>query len=85
MADSERHDDPIAEEAERARRREDRTLLPSSSGLGPGAGETPDADVHVEGGDEAPRTPTLRGAGSGRERPVTRSSQLDGAPGEDDA
>ena len=38
-------DDPIAEEAKRAREDPDRSLLPSSDGLGPGAGETPAADV----------------------------------------
>ena len=76
--------DPIDLAAERARRRTDRTLLPSSGGLGPGAGETPDADVTVESDDAPPATPTLRGVERRRERPVTRSSQLDGAPPESD-
>ncbi len=80
--------DPIAEEAKRAREDPDRSLLPSSDGLGPGAGETPAAEVTAprqpEGGadPEATSTPSLGAPPRATERPAFRSSQLDGAPEE---
>ena len=81
--------DPIAEEAAKARTDPDRSLLPSSDGLGPGAGETPAADVDAgsssRGGDAADvtSTPSLGAPPRTTERPVVRTSQLDGAPDEE--
>jgi hypothetical protein len=69
--------DPLEEERVRARQKAEGTQLPAERGLGPGAGETPVADVTAEGdGDEATH-PSL-GAPPRREqsRPVFRSSQL---------
>lgn len=80
--------DPIAEEARRAREDADRSLLPSNDGLGPGAGETPAADVDAGRSGrqtEAPdvtSTPSLGEPPRRTERPDFRSSQLDGAPEE---
>lgn len=76
---SEDRRDPLEEERERARQGTEGTQLPSERGLGPGAGETPVADVEAEGeGDEAVH-PSL-GAPPRRDesRPVFRSSQLQG-------
>jgi hypothetical protein len=42
--------DPLEEERVRAREKAEGTQLPSEGGLGPGAGETPIADVTTEGG-----------------------------------
>ena len=88
MAGSEAQDDPIADEAKRARQDPDRSLLPSNDGLGPGAGETPAADVDAgtsERDDAAPdvtSTPSLGAPPRRTDRPDFRSSQLDGAPEE---
>lgn len=82
--------DPIAEEAERARQAGDRSLLPSNDGLGPGAGETPPATVDVapsqrqDDGPDVTSTPSLGEPPRRTERPDFRSSQLDGAPDEED-
>jgi hypothetical protein len=90
MADADRAD-PIEEEAERARNDPDRSLLPSNDGSGPGAGETPVADVTVEppehDAEDAPDTvtPSLGGPPVTEGRPVLKSSQLDGAPPEREA
>ncbi len=76
MASTDRRD-PLEEERERARQSAEGTQLPAERGLGPGAGETPIADVSADGeGDEAVH-PSL-GAPPRREesRPVFRSSQL---------
>lgn len=76
MASTERRD-PLEEEREKARQSAEGTQLPAERGLGPGAGETPIADVTAEGeGDEAVH-PSL-GAPPRRDesRPVFRSSQL---------
>lgn len=76
MASTQRRD-PLEEERERARHSAEGTQLPSERGLGPGAGETPVADVTAEGtGDEAVH-PSL-GAPPRRDesRPLYRSSQL---------
>jgi hypothetical protein len=80
--------DPISEEAERARRERDRSLLPSNDGLGPGAGETPSADVAAgrsagdEHGPDVTSTPSLGAPPRKADRPRFRTSQLDGAPPE---
>ena len=81
-------DDPIAEESERARQRPQRSLLPSSDGLGPGAGETPPGDVSAppssaqEGAPDVTTTPSL---GAPKPSPTPsrlRPGTLDGAPDE---
>ncbi len=83
-------DDPIADEARRAREEPERSLLPSNDGLGPGAGETPGADVSAgtdDREDAAPdvtSTPSLGAPPRRTDRPDVRSSQLDGAPPEED-
>ena len=82
-------DDPIADEAHRAREDADTSLLPSGDGLGPGAGETPAADVTAapsKDGDPTPATvhPSLGTPPHRSERPEVRTSQLDGAPDEAD-
>ncbi len=80
--------DPIAQEARRARGDADRSLLPSNDGLGPGAGETPAADVSAgtsrrdDDGPEVTSTPSLGEPPRRTDRPDFRSSQLDGAPDE---
>ena len=91
MAGSERKQtDPIADEAKRAREARDRSLLPSNDGLGPGAGETPAADVSAGSSDredDAPdvtSTPSLGAPPNRTDRPDFRSSQLDGAPDEEE-
>ena len=82
--------DPIADEAKRAREDPDRSLLPSNDGLGPGAGETPAADVSAGSSrrqDDAPdvtSTPSIGAPPRRTERPDFRSSQLDGAPEEEE-
>ncbi|HEX4754963.1 MAG TPA: hypothetical protein VH661_04325 [Candidatus Dormibacteraeota bacterium] len=81
--------DPIAEQARRARGDADRSLLPSNDGLGPGAGETPAADVSAGRSDRedaanGTSTPSLGGPPRRTRRPDFRSSQLDGAPDEDE-
>ena len=84
------HGDPIADEAKRAREDPDRSLLPSNDDLGPGAGETPVADVSAASSsreDAAPdvtSTPSFGAPPRRTERPDFRSSQLDGAPDEED-
>ena len=86
-----RDSDPIAEEARRARTDADRSLLPSNDGLGPGAGETPSADVTAgtsdreDGGADVTSTPSLGAPPRRTDRPDFRSSQLDGAPDEEDS
>lgn len=88
-ADAER--DPIAEEAAKARQDPDRSLLPSNDGLGPGAGETPSGEVDAgtsrrqDDAADVTSTPTLREPARTTQRPDFRSSQLDGAPDEEDA
>jgi hypothetical protein len=72
--------DPLEEERERARGSAEGTQLPSERGQGPGAGETPVADVEVDpeaAPEDVPTHPSL-GAPPRREesRPVFRSSQL---------
>jgi hypothetical protein len=90
MPGSKADDDPIADEAERARQDPDRSLLPSNDGLGPGAGETPSADVSAGSStreDAAPdvtSTPSLGAPPRRKDRPDFRSSQLDGAPDEEE-
>jgi hypothetical protein len=91
MAGAEHKDsDPIAEEAKRARADEDRSLLPSNDGLGPGAGNTPAGDVTAGRSDredaapEVTSTPSLGAPPRRTERPDFRSSQIDGAPDEDE-
>ena len=90
MAETDERDDPIAQEARRAREEPEPSLLPSNDGLGPGAGETPGATVTAgessEVGDEAEvtSTPSLGAPPRTTERPDHRSSQLDGAPDEQD-
>ncbi len=80
--------DPIADEAERARSGADRSLLPSNDGLGPGAGETPSAEVggptsdRGEAGPDVTSTPSLGAPPRRIDLPDFRSSQLDGAPDE---
>ncbi|MBJ7595636.1 MAG: hypothetical protein JF886_12390 [Candidatus Dormibacteraeota bacterium] len=82
--------DPIADEARRAREDRDRSLLPSNDGLGPGAGETPAADVSAGASDredaapDVTSTPSLGAPPRRTDRPDFRSSQLDGAPDEDE-
>lgn len=82
--------DPIADEAKRVRQDPDRSLLPSNDGLGPGAGETPAADVNAGASsrqDAAPdvtSTPSIGAPPRRTDRPDFRSSQLDGAPEEED-
>jgi hypothetical protein len=71
---------PEEEERERARSgAAEGTQLPSEQGQGPGAGETPIADVEVErdATDDVPTHPSL-GSPPRRDesRPVYRSSQL---------
>lgn len=73
--------DPEEEERDRARRASEGTQLPSERGMGPGAGETPVADVEVDpeaAPDDVPSHPSL-GSPPRRDqsRPVFRSSQLD--------
>jgi hypothetical protein len=92
MAATESKDnDPIAEEAERVREDPDRSLLPSNDGLGPGAGETPAADVTAgsssrqEAAPDVTSTPSIGAPPRRTDRPDFRSSQLDGAPDEEDA
>ena len=89
MASADEHgDDPIDHEARRAREEPERSLLPSNDGLGPGAGETPGAAVEAGTStrtDRAPEvtsTPSLGAPPRTTERPDHRSSQLDGAPDE---
>ncbi|GAC1571249.1 MAG: hypothetical protein NVS3B18_04220 [Candidatus Dormibacteria bacterium] len=88
--DRERSEDPIAEEADRARNDSDRSLLPSNDGLGPGAGETPVAEVSAgrskrqDAGADVTSAPSLGAPPRTTERPDFRSSQLDGAPEEDE-
>ncbi len=83
-------DDPIAQEARRAQADPDRSLLPSSDGLGPGAGEPPAADVSAGSSkeeDAAPdvtSTPSFGAPPRATARPTFRSSQLDGAPDEEE-
>ncbi len=82
-------DDPIADEARRAREDPDRSLLPSNDGLGPGAGETPSASVSSDSSSrhdaaEVTVTPSLGPPPKTIERPQFRSSQLDGAPDEEE-
>jgi hypothetical protein len=91
MVGAQRRDsDPIADEAKRARDDADRSLLPSNDGLGPGAGETPAADVtaghsHHENADEdGTSTPSLGAPPHRTDRPDFRSSQLDGAADEEE-
>jgi hypothetical protein len=91
MAGSEPDDgDPIAEETKRAREDPDRSLLPSNDGLGPGAGDTPAADVTAgtstrkDAAPDVTSTPSLGGPPRRTERPDFRSSQLDGAPDEEE-
>ena len=90
MAEADEHDDPIAQEARRAREEPERSLLPSNDGLGPGAGETPGATVTAGGsaaaddGGAVPTTPSLGSPPRKTERPDYRSSQLDGAPEEEE-
>jgi hypothetical protein len=91
MAGSEpREDDPIAQETRRARQDPDRSLLPSNDGLGPGAGETPAADVsagssdHNDAAPDVTSTPSLGAPPRRTDRPDFRSSQLDGAPDEEE-
>ncbi len=82
--------DPIAEEAKRAREDPDRSLLPSNDGLGPGAGETPAADVTAgsssrqDAAADVTSAPSIGAPPRRTERPVFRSSQLDGAPDEEE-
>jgi hypothetical protein len=91
MAEADGRDDPIAEEARRAREEPDRSLLPSNDGLGPGAGDTPGATVtagesaEADDGPEVTSTPSFGSPPRTTERPDHRSSQLDGAPEEADA
>lgn len=81
--------DPIAEEAARAREGSDPSLLPSNDGLGPGAGETPPAEVRAgrsslrEDAPDVTSTPSLGAPPRRTARPDFRSSQLDGAPEEE--
>ncbi|MDQ6856385.1 MAG: hypothetical protein M3Z57_04855 [Candidatus Dormibacteraeota bacterium] len=90
MADPAPDGDPIAEEAKRAREDPDPSLLPSSDGLGPGAGETPAADVTAGSSSRQDAAPDVTSAPSigapprRTERPDFRSSQLDGAPEEEE-
>lgn len=82
-------DDPIADEAARAREDPQRSLLPSTDGLGPGAGETPPADVSAPPStaqDDAPDVTTTPSLGSPKPTGVTphlRPGALDHAPAED--
>jgi hypothetical protein len=82
--------DPIADEARRARERPDRSLLPSNDGLGPGAGDTPSAEVTAGTSDrqddaaDVTSTPSLGAPPRSSQRPDFRSSQLDGAPDEEE-
>jgi hypothetical protein len=82
-------DDPIAQETRRAREDPDRSLLPSNDGLGPGAGETPSADVSAGSSErndaarDVTSTPSLGAPPRRTDRPDFRSSQLDGAPEEE--
>ena len=72
---------PEEEERDRARRAAEDTQLPSERGLGPGAGETPVADLGVDpeaAPDDVPSHPSLgTPPRRDRSRPVFRSSQLD--------
>ena len=87
----ERGVDPIEQEAKRAREEPERSLLPSNDGLGPGAGETPGANVSAGTStrdDDAPdvtSTPSLGAPPRRTERPDYRSSQLDGGAEEEGA
>jgi hypothetical protein len=65
-----RERDPLEEERQRARQDTEGTQLPSERGLGPGAGETPVADVEVdpEETDDVPSHPSL-GSPPRREEP----------------
>ncbi len=83
--------DPIAEEARRAREDPGRSLLPANDGLGPGAGETPVAEVTApapeaeeEAAPHVTSTPSLGAPPRSTVRPQFRSSQLDGAPDEEE-
>ncbi len=86
MAETEPGADPIADEARRAREDRGRSLLPPNDGLGPGAGETPAADVSAgtsdreDAGPDVTSTPNLGAPPRRTDRPDFRSSQLDGAP-----
>ncbi len=85
--------DPLEEERTRAREGAEGTQLPSERGLGPGAGETPVADVEVDEAEPAAHdVPTHPSLGApprrDRSRPVFRDSQLkddDGDNADDEA
>lgn len=89
-ATDQQRDDPIADEVKRAREHPDRSSLPTSDGLTPGAAETPSADVRIGHSEreqvtpEATSTPSLGAPPRQTERPDHRSSQLDGAPDEEE-
>jgi hypothetical protein len=53
--------EPLEEEREKARQAAEGSQLPSESGQGPGAGETPVADVEVDqdATDDVPSHPSL--------------------------
>lgn len=75
-------DDPFEQRLRQAREGSEGSSLPSESGLGPGAGETPpSARVEMDptpDGKEVAEQPTLIGVRRHGSRPPFKSSQLDG-------